>query len=145
MKHPTYSAELSCQAQRRLAELAELLNPLGRMIARAKRRGPDESMGKCRVSDAGNSVRDITGNARVSAAVGCRRAHGPGRCRDIRLPPPGSMLRRAYKGRDLIVTILESGFEFEGRRYRSLSAIAKVVTGAHWNGLLFFGLITQEK
>ncbi|GMU35132.1 MAG: DUF2924 domain-containing protein [Planctomycetia bacterium] len=145
MKHSTRSAQLSRQAQRQLAELAELLNPLGRMIARAKRRCADKSEVNCRASDAGNSGFDTTGNAGVSAAVGRGRGHGPSRCRDIRLPPPGSMLRRAYKGRDLIVTILESGFEFEGRRYRSLSAIAKVVTGAHWNGLLFFGLISQEK
>lgn len=145
MKHPSRSAQLSYQAQRRLAELAELLNPLGRMIARARRRCADKSVGSCRASDAGNSGLDTNGNTGVSAAVGCRRVLGPCRCRDIRLPPPGSMLRRAYKGRDLIVTILESGFEFEGRRYRSLSAIAKAVTGAHWNGLLFFGLISQEK
>lgn len=145
MKHPTCSAELSHQAQRRLAELAELLNPLGRMIARAKRRCADKSVGNCRVSDAGNSGFDTNGNAEVSAAAGCRRMLGTSHRRDIRLPPPGSMLSRTYKGRDLIVTILESGFEFEGRRYRSLSAIAKAVTGAHWNGMLFFGLISQEK
>lgn len=145
MKHATRSAELSFQAQRRLAELAELLNPLGHMIARARRRCADKSVGSCRASDAGNSGLDTTGNTGVSAAVGCRRMLGTSHRRDIRLPPPGSMLSRTYKGRDLIVTILESGFEFEGRRYRSLSAIAKAVTGAHWNGMLFFGLITQEK
>jgi hypothetical protein len=37
--------------------------------------------------------------------------------------------------------VLDGGaFEYRGRRYRSLSAIAKAITGAHWNGRLFFGL-----
>jgi len=65
--------------------------------------------------------------------------------RDARLPMPGSVLRRNYQGREILVRVLEGGFEFEGRRYRSLSAIAKAVTGAHWNGMLFFGLVVQEK
>lgn len=71
------------------------------------------------------------------------RTKCPGR--DLRLPPPGNWLRREYRGRDILVHVLDRGFEFDGRRYRSLSAIAKAVTGAHWNGLLFFGLVRQEK
>jgi Protein of unknown function (DUF2924) len=59
---------------------------------------------------------------------------------DKRLPPPGSMLVRPYKGRTLHVRVLTQGFEFEGTRYRSLSAVAKVVTGCHCNGFLFFRL-----
>jgi hypothetical protein len=50
-----------------------------------------------------------------------------------------------YKGRELIVRVLDRAFEYDGRRFRSLSAIAQAVTGAHWNGLLFFGLVTQKK
>ena len=50
------------------------------------------------------------------------------------------MITRIYRGRTIRVTVLESGFEYDGKRYRSLSAIAKVVTGSHWNGKLFFGL-----
>ena len=56
------------------------------------------------------------------------------------LPMPGTMLRRNYKGRTILVTVLDRGFEFEGESFRSLSAIAKHVTGSHWNGRLFFGL-----
>lgn len=59
---------------------------------------------------------------------------------DGRLPAPGSVLRRDYRGRRLEVTVLEKGFAFEGKTYRSLSAIAKAVTGSHWNGYGFFGL-----
>ena len=59
---------------------------------------------------------------------------------NTRLPMPGSLLFRKYKGRTLVVKVLPSGFEFEGRRYTSLSAIASEITGTHWNGLAFFRL-----
>ena len=59
---------------------------------------------------------------------------------DGRLPPPGTVLRREYKGRAVFVRVLPKGFEFEGEVYRSLSAIAAKVTGSHWNGFRFFGL-----
>lgn len=60
--------------------------------------------------------------------------------RDSRLPLPGTTLVRAYRGKTLRVTVLEDGFEYEGKPYRSLTAVAKKVTGSHWNGMLFFGL-----
>ncbi len=51
---------------------------------------------------------------------------------------PETILAREYQGRDIVVKVLDNGFEFEGRRYRSLSAIAREVTGTKWNGFLFF-------
>jgi len=59
---------------------------------------------------------------------------------DPRLPRPGTAIVRDYKGRRLLVTVLPDGFEYEGQRYRSLSAIAKAITGSHMNGFRFFGL-----
>jgi hypothetical protein len=59
---------------------------------------------------------------------------------DARLPLPGTILTRQYKGRSIQVQVLRDGFEFEGEIYQSLSAIAKVITGTHWNGYHFFGL-----
>lgn len=59
---------------------------------------------------------------------------------DPRLPPPGTTITRKYKGRTLLVTVLTDDFEFEGERYRSLTAVAKVITGSHMNGFRFFGL-----
>jgi len=53
---------------------------------------------------------------------------------------PGIVLKREYKGRTVRVTVLADGFEHEGERYKSLTAVAKVVTGKHWNGYHFFGL-----
>ena len=57
---------------------------------------------------------------------------------DDRLPAPGSILSRVYKGERLEVKVLERGFEFEGLIYRSLSALARHITGSHCNGVAFF-------
>ncbi len=62
------------------------------------------------------------------------------RVRDPRLPSPGTVLTRPYRGRTIAVTVLDDGFEYEGRRCASLTAVAKAITGSHWNGLQFFGL-----
>ncbi|MCA9119260.1 MAG: DUF2924 domain-containing protein [Planctomycetaceae bacterium] len=59
---------------------------------------------------------------------------------DSRLPLPGTVLTRTYKGATIEVQVRGDGFEFEGERYKSLSAIAKAVTGSHWSGHRFFGL-----
>ncbi len=64
---------------------------------------------------------------------------------DSRLPPHGSYLEREYKGRRVIVKVLVDGFEFNGQIYRSLSAIAREVTGTKWNGFLFFNLSLTEE
>ena len=53
---------------------------------------------------------------------------------------PGTILTRRYKGRTLQVEIREHGFAFDGQVYRSLSAVAKTVTGSHCSGHFFFGL-----
>ncbi len=61
--------------------------------------------------------------------------------RDPRLPKPGTTLERVYKGKKLLVHVLEDGFEYEGKPYRSLSALAQHITGAKAiNGYLFFQL-----
>jgi hypothetical protein len=57
-----------------------------------------------------------------------------------RLPRPGTILTRRYKGRTIQVEVLEHGFAYDGQVYRSLSAIAKAVTGSHCSGHFFFGL-----
>jgi len=59
---------------------------------------------------------------------------------DDRLPMAGTLLKREYKGQTVQVRVLPKGFEFDGEVYRSLSAVTRKVTGAHWNGYHFFGL-----
>ncbi len=61
---------------------------------------------------------------------------------DPRLPSPGSAIVRQYKGKAIRVVVLDQGqgFEYDGQRYRTLSAVAKAVTGSHVNGFRFFNL-----
>lgn len=53
---------------------------------------------------------------------------------------PGTRLIREWNGRTIAVEVREDGFVWEERTYRSLSEIARAVTGAHWSGPRFFGL-----
>ena len=63
---------------------------------------------------------------------------------DARLPVPGACLRRRFNGRDIVVLVRPRGFEWEGQIYRTLSGVAKAVTGSHWNGYHFFRLRPKE-
>ena len=63
---------------------------------------------------------------------------------DRRLPQPGGLINRLYKGHQLQVTVLRSGFAYQGQVFASLSAVAKAITGSHCNGFLFFRLTTRE-
>ncbi len=59
---------------------------------------------------------------------------------DDRLPMPGVIITRRYKNQTIAVRVLPRGFEYEGDVYRTLSAVAKKITGTHWNGYNFFKL-----
>lgn len=59
---------------------------------------------------------------------------------DARLPMAGTMLNREWRGRRYKVKVTPKGFEYDGESFRSLSAVAKRITGSHWNGFLFFGI-----
>jgi hypothetical protein len=62
------------------------------------------------------------------------------RPRDPRLPRPGGILTRTFNGKEIKVEVLDAGFRHDGKVWRSLSGIAKAVSGTPWNGFLFFGL-----
>ena len=64
--------------------------------------------------------------------------------KDGRVPEPGALLTRRVGNRQIVVKVLTDGFEYESRHYRSLSAIAREITGTRWNGLLFFGLAERR-
>ena len=55
-------------------------------------------------------------------------------------PITGTRLLREWQGVEQIVTVTADGFEWQGRPYQSLSAIARAITGTRWNGWVFFGL-----
>jgi hypothetical protein len=63
---------------------------------------------------------------------------------DPRLPPPGTIITRLYKGRQLQVTVLPNGFGYQDKCFASLSALAKAITGSHCNGFYFFRLTKTE-
>jgi hypothetical protein len=56
---------------------------------------------------------------------------------------PGTRLVRSWHGKMHQVLVLDDGFEFDGRRYASLTQIAGDITGTHWSGPRFFGLVTR--
>ncbi|MFH1698654.1 MAG: DUF2924 domain-containing protein [Candidatus Omnitrophota bacterium] len=60
--------------------------------------------------------------------------------KDKRIPIPGTVITKTYKRTEYQVKVLEKGFEFNSKIFKSLSAIAEKITGAHWNGYLFFNL-----
>lgn len=59
-------------------------------------------------------------------------------------PIAGTRLIRDYQGVEHCVTVRRDDFEYQGRPYKSLSAIARAITGTRWNGLVFFGLKSQR-
>ncbi len=60
-------------------------------------------------------------------------------------PPLGTTLTRVWKGQEVRTTAVDDGWEYDGVVHRSLSAVAKAVTGSHWNGRLFFGLKSRSR
>src|SRR5260370_41817175 len=58
---------------------------------------------------------------------------------------PGSRLVREWHGRTHTVCVTDDGFEFQGKTYRSLTKIARDITGAQWSGPRFFGLTNRSR
>ena len=112
----------------------------GGLSERAKRRAAELAR------DADARVRPPKGWQLDPAPAGLRTVTGRlAVSRDERIPPHGTVLTREYKGERHTVTVLDGGFEYDGKAYRSLSAIAHAITGAHWNGYHFFGLGSPRK
>ena len=59
---------------------------------------------------------------------------------DSRNPVVGTRLVREWDGAEHTVTVMKDGFDWQGRKFKSLSAVAKAITGTQWNGYRFFGL-----
>jgi hypothetical protein len=73
--------------------------------------------------------------------MSARKAASKSPTRDPRLPAAGAVLERTVKGKMVRVTVLETGFRWNGKTYRSLSAIATKAYGCPANGFLVFGLV----
>ena len=64
---------------------------------------------------------------------------------DPRNPVIGTRLVREWDGAEHVITVLKDGFDWQGRRYKSLSAVARDITGTRWNGYRFFGLRENKR
>lgn len=111
----------------RLQALAE-----GDLSERARRRAAELA------NDADLRLSPPRGKPSDSAAD--RTVTAPFEAGNGRLPMPGTIITRDYKGKKLEVKVLPMGFEFEGEVFKSLSALAKAITGQHCNGYAFFRL-----
>lgn len=122
--------------QRRVAWRIQVLAE-GELAARSVDRVRDKALALARDAD-----------LRVRPPAGPIEDHGPERTvsaampagRDERVPPPGAVIVREFKGREHRVTVRANGFEYRGDTFRSLSAVAHAISGSHWNGFHFFGL-----
>ena len=90
----------------------------------------------------GGLPQQTSGELKTIAQYEARTGHTPTK-RDS-MPVVGTQLFREWKGERHCVTVQASGFEYQGRPFRSLSAVAKAITGTQWNGWLFFGVRRQN-
>jgi hypothetical protein len=112
-------------------------NAQGNLSERARRRIAELA--------GGTEPKSATGKLPQSPVSPTRQLQShPDSPRDPRLPPPGAFIQRIYQGREIVVKVLEHGFEYDSERYTSLSALARQLTGTRWNGLLFFGLAERR-
>ena len=140
----------SADVLRRLAALQTALTPELRLLwnelfgteaPRFNRRYLQDRLGY-RLQELAFGALRTTTVARLEA-MGARLDRGSITLRRIRAddrPTAGTRLIREYQGFEYTVTVLQNGFEFEGRHYKSLSAIARSITHTRWNGWVFFGL-----
>jgi hypothetical protein len=110
----------------------------GDLSERARRRAAE-------IADEGDvrlrAPRDFVAGLRSDSPTAAARRQ---RRRDWRLPGAGTILTRQYHGQSVVVHVKDDGFQYQERHYRSLSAIAREVTGTRWNGLAFFHLTEQR-
>lgn len=64
----------------------------------------------------------------------------PVRLRDNRLPAPGSIITKTYRGKTIEVKVLDNGFEYEGKVFKSISRVAMTIVKRQISGYVFFGL-----
>lgn len=111
-------------------------------IERANAAGPGAVATLIRAATGGGKSK-VSAKAKTSSPAPTPAApakDGTPRPRDPRLPRAGTILTRVFNGKEIRVEVLDAGFKYDGATWRSLSAIAKAVSGTSWNGFLFMGL-----
>ena len=91
-------------------------------------------------ADTARRLAAIAGELPPKGAKGAKAGRRTGGDR----PVSGTRLIREWKGTEHMVTVRDADFEYQGRPYKSLSAVARTITGTRWNGLVFFGLKSQR-
>jgi hypothetical protein len=83
--------------------------------------------------------------ARHNRAPAPASTKGPPPVRAAHAPKTGTVLARDYKGTRITVTVVDGGFQYAGQVFKSLSAVAKAITGAHMSGPAFFGQSNRKE
>jgi hypothetical protein len=83
--------------------------------------------------------------ARLLKQLMAQHTKSPGKIALPRRLKPGVVLVREWKGQSHRVTVIQDGFVYDGKRYNSLSKIARLITGSRWNGPRFFGLRSDDE
>jgi hypothetical protein len=91
--------------------------------------------------DSGIIEKRLEQYAKESLSENLRKERGKG----IHMPVTGTKLVRIHNGLEHRVTVLDKGFEYNGAHYRSLTQIAREITGTNWSGPMFFGLIRKNR
>jgi Protein of unknown function (DUF2924) len=81
----------------------------------------------------------------LSTLAASLHTHGDIRRERVARLKPGAKLIREWQGEPHTVVVLEKGFEWQGRAWRSLTAIARAITGGRWSGPRFFGLTQGDR
>jgi hypothetical protein len=84
------------------------------------------------------NLRLLPAREKRAASISAQKNRNGNGAIESHLPLPGTILTRWYKRKMLCVQVLRHGFEFDGQIYKSLSAVAKAITGSHTSGFLFF-------
>jgi hypothetical protein len=92
-----------------------------------------------RIQEAVYGGLDPESERRLREAVGDPKRHGTKKTEKAQAFKPGTRILREWKGQIHEVLITSSGFEYKGEIFRTLSPIAKRITGTHWSGPAFFG------
>ena len=134
-----YAAGWHIQVKRLGGFPAEVRRMLRREVERIRRKCRVGYLAPERLDEEHDQQADArTADSRGSASDGERVSEPPPVER--RRLVPGARLLRDWNGRTHVVDVTEAGYLYEGETYRSLSAIARKITGAHWSGPRFFGL-----
>lgn len=96
-------------------------------------------------AEAPEKWRRIKRPAPVAPVAKPKQEEKPQQERDPRLPPVGTTVTRVYRGTEHSVIMRAEAFEYNGKRYPSLSMIAREIAGCSWNGFVFFGLNNKRK